>query len=133
MGLRKAGQSLIDTIVNAETAYADRSRKDAYERGDRSTAILGGTPLFEKAEYTPVDRIKEDMKETLGREARGYEVLGIQAGERALVGGIKAVNAGYRYGLPAAGVTLAGKGLIDLTAQFGNAADQPEQGQLPLT
>ena len=43
-----------------------------------------------------------------------------------------ATNIGYRYGLPAAGLTLAGKGLYDLTAQFGNAADYQEPGQLSL-
>ena len=43
-----------------------------------------------------------------------------------------AANAGVRYGLPAAGITLAGKGLYDMTAMFGNGADYPEQGQLPL-
>ena len=43
-----------------------------------------------------------------------------------------ASNVGVRYGLPAAGVTLAGKGLYDMTAMFGNGADYPEEGQLPL-
>ena len=32
--------------------------------------------------------------------------------------GVKAAAAGFRYGLPAAGVTLAGKGIIDLTGMF---------------
>ena len=43
-----------------------------------------------------------------------------------------AANMGVRYGLPAAGVTLAGKGLYDLTIAFGGGADYQEQGQLPL-
>lgn len=43
-----------------------------------------------------------------------------------------AANFGVRYGLPAAGVTLAGKGLYDLTIAFGGGADYQEQGQLPL-
>lgn len=43
-----------------------------------------------------------------------------------------AANMGVRYGLPAAGVTLAGKGLYDLTVAFGGGADYQEQGQLPL-
>ena len=43
-----------------------------------------------------------------------------------------AANVGVRYGLPAAGVTLAGKGLYDMTAMFGNGADYPEEGQLPV-
>lgn len=47
-------------------------------------------------------------------------------------GMIGAANVGVRYGLPAAGVTLAGKGLYDLTVAFGGGADQQERGQLPL-
>tara|TARA_Y100000356_G_C11169994_1_gene240779 strand:- start:170 stop:664 length:495 start_codon:yes stop_codon:yes gene_type:complete len=43
-----------------------------------------------------------------------------------------ASNVAVRYGLPAAGVTLAGKGLYDLTVAFGGGADQQERGQLPL-
>ena len=43
-----------------------------------------------------------------------------------------ASNIAVRYGLPAAGVTLAGKGLYDLTVAFGGGADYQEQGQLPL-
>jgi hypothetical protein len=41
-------------------------------------------------------------------------------------------NIGVRYGLPAAGVTLAGKGLYDMTAAFGNGADYPSERELPL-
>ena len=47
-------------------------------------------------------------------------------------GGAAATNLGYRYGLPAAGVTLAGKALIDLTSAFGGAADQPEPNTLTM-
>ena len=45
---------------------------------------------------------------------------------------LPAMNAIPKYVLPAGGVTLAGKALYDLTAQFGNAADYPEDGQLRL-
>ena len=47
--------------------------------------------------------------------------------------GLFATNVASRYMLPAGGITLAGKGLYDLTAAFGNGADYPEQGQLPLS
>lgn len=43
----------------------------------------------------------------------------------------KAYLAGTRA-MQAGGLTLAGKGLYDLAAQFGNAADYPEDGQLRL-
>ena len=44
------------------------------------------------------------------------------------VTGVAATNIGYRYGLPAAGVTLAGKGLYDLSVQLG----QDGNGELPM-
>jgi hypothetical protein len=39
--------------------------------------------------------------------------------------GVKAAAAGFRYGLPAAGITLAGKGLIDLTGMFAGDEQTP--------
>ena len=45
---------------------------------------------------------------------------------------IRGANTAARYALPAAGVTAAGIGLMDLAAQFGGSADQPEQNQLGL-
>ena len=42
--------------------------------------------------------------------------------------GFVGTNLGYRYGLPAAGVTLAGKGLYDLTTNMGNTTE----GELPM-
>lgn len=56
-----------------------------------------------------------------GRTTRG-------AINAALVG----ANVASRYALPAGGITLAGQGILDLTAQFGNAADMPEQQSLTL-
>lgn len=41
-------------------------------------------------------------------------------------------NVASRYLLPAGGVTLAGKGLYDLTIGFGGAADEPQPSQIVL-
>ena len=38
--------------------------------------------------------------------------------EAAVMSPIVATNVGYRYGLPAAGITLAGKALYDLTQDY---------------
>ena len=45
---------------------------------------------------------------------------------------LPAISAGSKYVAPAIGVTLAGKGILDLTAAFGTAADMPEQQTLGL-
>jgi len=46
--------------------------------------------------------------------------------------GVAGMNVASRYALPAGGVTLAGKALIDLTAQFGGPADGQEPNQLSM-
>jgi len=66
----------------------------------------------------------------------------IKAGARAYQYGVPAVGYATRYALPAAGVTLAGKGLYDLTQGlyaaasatpvFGGPEDGQQPGQLPL-
>ena len=114
MTSRKAGKNIFEWLGHKDEQYAETARKNFGE--DRPLAmLLGGTPL-----NAGVGDIRAD---TLGDKALAY----------GMIGGIYATNVGYRYGLPAAGVTLAGKGLYDLTNGFGTAADQPEQGQLPLS
>ena len=61
---------------------------------------LTASPLFDKPGYTPDNDIMSAIA------------------ERVVVGGVLGLNAGYRYGLPAAGVTLAGKALFDLTGAY---------------
>ena len=81
-----------------DAAYAGRAAKDM---GDRPLAqALGATPLRGPYEFTKGNNFAEAVA------------------ERALVGGMVATNVGYRYGLPAAGLTLAGKALMDLTQDY---------------
>ena len=106
--LRKAG----DFLNNLDTKYATRVTKD-----------MGGahkSPLKVMLGGSPMSSIGYDDAQTAKEHAMGI----------AFTAGVGATNAGYRYGLPAAGLTLAGKGLYDLTAQFGNAEDQPSPTEL---
>ena len=55
--------------------------------------------------------------------------------EKALIAAMNRVagmNVASRYALPAGGVTLAGKALMDLTAYFGGPGDQQEPNQLSM-
>ena len=56
------------------------------------------------------------------------EKMGLHAMDAAVM----TANVASRYALPAGGVTLAGKALIDLTAAYGGAADQPEPMTLAM-
>ena len=94
LGLRTAGKALADF----DEAYANRAYDDM--AGRPLAQALGGTPLRGPYEFT--------------KGASFGEALA----ERALVGSMAAANVGYRYGLPAAGLTLAGKALYDLTQDY---------------
>ena len=82
--------------------------------GEIAGDLLGGTPSFRKVGIEPDNEFERVI-------APAMEYV------------IPAVNAVPKYVLPAAGVTLAGKGLIDIAnainAQLG---DRQENGQIPL-
>ena len=117
-GLRKAGQA----IRNFDDAYSqkihdmyDGISMRAYNEGRQPSTtegitealglVFGGSqPSLRRADVTPTDADAGPMK---------------QAAATALSYGIPVANAVPKYVLPAAGVTLAGKGLIDIAAAIG--------------
>ena len=46
--------------------------------------------------------------------------------------GLPAASAVSKYAIPAAGVALAGRGVMDIAAGFGGPADQQESGQITI-
>ena len=115
-GLRKAGTAIRDM----DDAYSDRIR-DMYEGTNplvQVGAVMfgGGHPSFRKGE---VDR------QATSRIGKGAEI--------AMEYALPAINAVPKYVLPTAGVTVAGRGLMDIAAAFGGQADEPEPNQLPLS
>ena len=119
-GLRKAGKFLGDI----DERYANKIEAGAMKNMEKGGILeltegirgfTSGVPLrdtwhgFSKT---------ENRKEVMQQAAMDLSVMG--------------ANVASRYALPAGGVTLAGKGLLDLTAQFGGKADQQEDNQLPL-
>ena len=111
--LRKAGRYILD----ADAAYAK-----AVENSISNTdSVLGGLRGMTSA---------APLRDTL--TLHGAETGREYAQAAALNTGIAAANIASRYMLPAGGVTMAGKGLYDLTVAFGGMADQPEPNQLSL-
>jgi len=124
--LRKAGNKLREF----DDAYAARVRSDSQYLPP--TQLLGGSPITYVVQATPASELAMEMaKETNGPVSKGA-IQRHQGMEYLMGAGVTATSAGYRYGLPAAGMTLAGKGLYDLTASFGGQADQQEPNQLSL-
>ena len=126
--LRKAGQAVKDF----DTAYSGKIAQ-MYVGPLEKASLEGRTP-------NPVQVATGVFGSMLGGGVPSFERLKIdyQADDplRNLDGVVSrilpAINTVPKYVLPAAGITLAGKGLYDLTTQFGNAADYPEEGQLRL-
>lgn len=125
MDRRKAGDFLTGLLEKArgvDDAYSARINK-MYEGSNpavRTAAALagGGHPSLRKGEVEHL---------VYGPETR------VQRGARnAVEYALPAVNAVPKYVLPAAGVTLAGKGLMDLATSFGGPADQQQPGQIAI-
>ena len=79
-----------------------------------------------------INKVEQYLKDNPGEGDSQFDVNAHRFQNMMNAGLFGAANMGVRYGLPAAGVTLAGKGLYDLTVAFGGGADYQEQGQLPL-
>ena len=119
--LRAAGKRLLDLDEAYALKLGNLLGGDPNSEGNLIRKIvghgMGGVPL-KVGPLTPT--------------FSGSEPALIKALGHAGAYGIPALNAGVRYGIPAAGVTAAGFGLYELSQQFGGEGDQQEPGQLPL-
>ena len=119
--LRKAGQAIADF----DAAYAERVQKDTPGFMPLTT-LLGGLPVS-KVEASPANEAAMYIAQSKKGPASMGQVRRHQAVEQLLGYGVMGTNVGYRYGLPAAGVTAAAAGIHGLVNQ-GNTT----QGELPL-
>ncbi len=109
--LRKAGQAL-RSIDDDYSRRINAMYKDAHPAVQVAGAMVGGGhPSLRKGDGS-------DIKNATARAVYEY--------------GMPAVAAVPKYVLPAAGVTLAGKALYDLTIGFGSPADGQEPNQLSM-
>ena len=119
LGLRFAGQKLREF----DDAYAARAFNDAANIPiiGMTSAITAGMPLTYRPQFDTAQEIAMQLAEGGHGPARPRDVKFAQGAARAMAAGTMATSAGYRYGLPAAGITLAGKGIYDIaTGQDGN-------------
>ena len=120
---RKAGEVLTGLFEKArgvDDAYSARIGK-MYD---------GSNPVITAAAYT-VGGAHPSLRKAEPDYRDGASKLE-QAVGNASVYAIPAANAVPKYVLPAAGVTLAGKGLMDLATAFGGPADQQQPGQIAI-
>jgi len=114
---RKAGD-ILDSIINKlrefDDSYTTRINR-MYEGSNpavQAAAVIagGGHPSLRKGEI----------------DGPGGAV------QTAMEYALPVANAFPKYAIPAAGVALAGRGVMDIAAGFGGPADQQESGQLML-
>ena len=137
---RKAGDMLrqiIESLQSADDKYSARIR-DMYKDSPKLTRVLGqgiggGIPSLRKAElgyFTETPMPKDARGMSTGRY--GPETATEQIKREIVQYGLPAVNAVPKYVIPAAGVALAGRGVMDIAAGFGGPADEQEPGQLSI-
>ena len=138
---RKAGDMLrqiVESLQGADDKYSARIR-DMYKDSPKLTRVLGqglggGIPSLRKAElgyFTETPMPKDARGMSTGRY--GPETASEQIKREIVQYGLPAVNAVPKYVIPAAGVALAGRGVMDIAAGFGGPADEQEPGQLSIT
>lgn len=137
--LRKAGSKLMD-LDRQYADFAVKGMTDDDPRRKQYGTALGDIMGNDRAEY-----MNNQRGSWMGGDNSG-DVVNAWSGSRTSSSPVEDLgmhhrmmdlvqmsdNIGVRYGLPAAGVTLAGKGLYDITAAFGNGADYPSERELPL-
>ncbi len=116
-GLRMAGSKLDEF----DQRYADAVKRSVYGDDPSGTKGIIGDALGGRWGDVEIDG---DILSTMPNY--------IQAGARAYQYGVPAAGYTARYVAPAAGITLAGKGLMDIAGSFGGQADEPSPGVLPL-
>ena len=136
-------QTIMDAIRMAgsklnqiDTAYADALVPKNLDQPQNMMDIVNAFGLYGRA--LPLSDVKGAIPAGFDAPYRSIGGQGPITAADARVqsymdAAIMGANIASRYALPAGGVTLAGKGLYDLTAAFGNEADYQEPGQMPLS
>ena len=133
--------TMMNALRKAGTALNEFDKAYAYklQEGVKNTSI----PLYMRA--APLEQFNKPVFPMSAYESVGG--IGPRTVQEAQIGGIVdkvllGTNIASRYALPAGGITLAGKGLFDLTQGlyeaasntpvFGGPEDGAQPGQLPM-
>jgi hypothetical protein len=126
-GLRKAGSAFLDMDERYANALEEQSKKVEHPNIVQGLGVLGrAIPIRDHKGYLPVGSDYEFKGGHGPKELRHHRQESLHDNV------ILSANIASRYLLPAGGVTLAGKGLYDLTVGFGGTADEPQPAQIAL-
>ena len=107
--LRKAGKALMDVDEAYSRALIPKNFPDQFGQATRGLSMR--------------DIVSTDLSQVKGFGAKPIAI--------ASLGGLGVANVAARYGLPAGGITLAGKGLMDLTGMFVGENEQTSGTLMP--
>ena len=113
---RKAGSSLLAKLREVDDAYSDKIA-DMYAESN---------PIAQAAAYL-VGGASPSLRKAQPQRDIGPETRMQQLGRTAMEYAVPAANAVPKYVLPAAGVTLAGKALVDATTALLGDQQPPTQ------
>ena len=133
----KPARNLVDMFLEFDAGMYAPAVQSSIKDPTSTRNVLEAAPLRDIIkDYRDTDarinKVEQYLKDNPGEGDSQFNVNAHRLQNMMNAGMLGAANVGVRYGLPAAGVTLAGKGLYDLTVAFGGGADQQERGQLPL-
>ena len=123
---RKAGDMInrvIDSLRGIDDDYTTRIN-DMYK---------GSGPIMESFGAMVGGGHPALRKGVVEQDIYGPERRITQGTRQALEYALPAISAVPKYVIPAAGVALAGRGVMDIAAGFGGPADEQEPGQLSIT
>ena len=125
-GIKRKAGDMLDSIINKlrefDDGYTSRINK-MYEGANpavQAAAVIagGGHPSLRKGE--------------IDQDVYGPERRITQGARNALEYVLPVASTVPKYVIPAAGVALAGRGVMDIAAGFGGPADEQESGQISL-
>ena len=125
-GIKRKAGDMLDSIINKlrefDDGYTSRINK-MYEGANpavQAAAVIagGGHPSLRKGE--------------IDQSIYGPERRITQGTRNALEYALPVASTVPKYVIPAAGVALAGRGVMDIAAGFGGPADEQESGQISL-
>ena len=120
--LRKAGRKIADMDKAYGQKVGDFIAGDPKNWKDRKRDFIRATlGAVSEAQYG-------DVEVNFKKEPKFWGKVGAEAFKI----GIPTAGVGIRYGIPAAGVALAGKGLIDLTSQLNQMTDQQTGSEISM-
>ena len=135
------GRKYLEELLNRPPA--DTGSEVKRKAGDMLNSIIDKLRTFDDSYTARINRMYEGANPAVQAAVvvaggghptlRKGSIDGLEgAAQTAMEYALPVASAVPKYVIPAAGVALAGRGVMDIAAGFGGPADQQESGQISL-